>query len=87
MIQQVSFIIIHSIIKCIYLHNPEATYVRTYKQWNDDFGRTVNHGEKGITLLRPTLEYLNSEEKLLDMLKDILLKIKEMILFHQLYKS
>ena len=48
----------------IYLHNPEATYVRTYKQWNDDFGRTVNHGEKGITLLRPTLEYLNSEEKI-----------------------
>ena len=48
----------------IFLHNPEATYVRTYKQWNDDFGRTVNHGEKGITLLRPTLEYLNSEEKI-----------------------
>lgn len=48
----------------IYLHNPEATYVRTYKQWNDDFGRTINHGEKGITLLRPTLEYLNSEEKI-----------------------
>ena len=37
----------------IYLQNPNATFLKTYKGWQNDFDRQVKKGEKGITILAP----------------------------------
>lgn len=36
----------------IYLQNPEATYVKGYKAWNE-LGRHVKKGAKGLAILAP----------------------------------
>ena len=37
----------------IYLQNPNATFLKTYKGWQNDFDRQVKKGEKSITILAP----------------------------------
>lgn len=38
----------------VYLQKPEASLVCGYKQWEKDFERHVNKGEKGITIMAPS---------------------------------
>lgn len=40
-------------IQLILAQNPEATHVASFKKWKDDFGRTVNKGEKALRVLAP----------------------------------
>ena len=37
----------------IYLQNPNATFLKGYKGWQNEFDRQVKKGEKGITILAP----------------------------------
>ena len=52
----------------VYLQNPEATLVKTYKGWNE-LERTVNKGEKAIHILAPN-KYLQQITKSIDSLNE-----------------
>ena len=52
----------------ITMQNPNATFVKGYKSWQNEFERTVKKGEKGIKILAPftykkTLEEIKLDEK------------------------
>ena len=38
----------------IYLQKPDATLVAGFNKWRDQFGRSVNKGERGIKIIAPT---------------------------------
>ena len=40
-------------IQLIYMQNPEATHVASFKKWKDDFERNVNKGEKALRIFAP----------------------------------
>ena len=52
----------HSNIMLILLQRPNATRVAGFNTWRNTFGRTVNKGEKGITILAP-MPYKVEHEK------------------------
>ena len=45
----------------IFSQNPEATYVKGYRAWND-LGRFVKKGAKGIAVLAPCFKKVEDEE-------------------------
>lgn len=45
---------------------PHASYVAGFKTWNNVFGRTVNRGEKAITILAPRVHKETIEVKVFD---------------------
>lgn len=42
-------------IQLIYMQNPEATHVASFKKWKDDFERNVNKGEKALRIFAPIM--------------------------------
>ncbi|MDA5414542.1 ArdC-like ssDNA-binding domain-containing protein, partial [Streptococcus thermophilus] len=42
-------------IQLIYMQNPEATHVASFKKWKDDFERNVNKGEKALRIFAPII--------------------------------
>ncbi len=58
-------------IDLIYSQNPEATQIAGFKQWKNDFNRSVNKGEKGIRIAAPMIKKLTPEDqKRLDTTKE-----------------
>lgn len=58
-------------IDLIYSQNPEATQIAGFKQWKNDFNRSVNKGEKGIRIAAPIIKKLTPEDqKRLDTTKE-----------------
>lgn len=50
-------------IDLIYSQNPEATQIAGFKQWKNDFNRSVNKGEKSIRISAPIIKKLTPEEQ------------------------
>ncbi|MFT9267828.1 ArdC-like ssDNA-binding domain-containing protein [Oenococcus sp.] len=50
-------------INLIYYQNPKATQVLGFKQWQTDFNRTVNKGEKGIRIAAPIIKKLTPADQ------------------------
>ena len=50
-------------IDLIYSQNPEATQIAGFKQWKNDFNRSVNKGEKGIRIAAPIIKKLTPEDQ------------------------
>ncbi|MDO5398198.1 MAG: DUF4316 domain-containing protein [bacterium] len=50
----------------IYMQKPNATLVAGFNKWNDQFGRNVKKGEKGIKIIAPTPYKKKIEETKLD---------------------
>ena len=50
----------------IYMQRPDASLVAGYSKWQTQFGRHVNKGEKGITIIAPTPYKKKIEEIKLD---------------------
>lgn len=49
----------------IYRQNPDASFVRGYRAWND-LGRYVKKGSKGIAILAPCVRKAKDDDKLAD---------------------
>lgn len=50
-------------IDLIYSQNPSASQVAGFKQWQNDFKRSVNKGEKGIRIAAPIIKKLTPEDQ------------------------
>lgn len=50
----------------IFIQNPNATLVKGYKSWKNDFDRQVKKGEKGIDILAPSPYTITVENEKLD---------------------
>lgn len=50
-------------IDLIYSQNPDATQIAGFKQWKNDFNRSVNKGEKSIRISAPIIKKLTPEEQ------------------------
>ncbi|UQB03561.1 ArdC-like ssDNA-binding domain-containing protein [Pediococcus pentosaceus] len=50
-------------IDLIYSQNPSASQVAGFKQWKNDFNRSVNKGEKGIRIAAPIIKKLTPEDQ------------------------
>ena len=46
--------------------NPEASFVKGYKSWQNDVGHQVQKGEKGIQILAPNMYSLSGESAIRD---------------------
>ena len=50
-------------IDLIYSQNADATQIAGFKQWKNDFNRSVNKGEKSIRISAPIIKKLTPEEQ------------------------
>lgn len=50
-------------IDLIYSQNPSASQVAGFKNWQNDFKRSVNKGEKGIRIAAPIIKKLTPEDQ------------------------
>jgi len=50
-------------INLIYSQNPDATQIAGFKQWKNDFNRSVNKGENSIRISAPIIKKLTPEEQ------------------------